>query len=251
MRKILLFLLVIILGGVSAYLIYNRVSLEKPRRSRAEAAPAKSVPISTFGRVGEKITYDIRLGKVSLGKSVFHHLEELEFKGRPANLITFDTKLARFHDLEKIYSDPDNFLPLQVERQIKNLLHQERIIETYDQQNFILTITKVKGKKKEHFTIKKASSIHNAILLPYYVRRIPKLDIGWTLLAQLPTQRFQIKLVSIEDIRVPAGKFRSYHFESSPKKFEIWITADERRIPVKIKGTIGIGYTMVMKDYNP
>lgn len=250
MRKILLFLLAIILAATLMYLASSKIGFKKITTMFSEAAPKKPAPAVIFSPVGEKITYNVRLGAVSLGKTVFHHLKDLEFKGRPANFITFETKLARFYDLEKIYSDAESFLPLQIERQIKNLFSQENIIENYDQQNFIITITKVKGKKKEQFNIKKEGPIYNAILLPYHVRRIPKLDIGWTLAVQLPTQKFLIKLVSIEDIQVPAGKFRSYRFESSPKKFEIWISADNRRIPVKIKGTGPMGYTMVMQEYS-
>ena len=69
-------------------------------------------------------------------------------------------------------------------------------------------------------------------------------------MAQLPTQQFLIRLVSVDRIKVPSGEFKCYHFESFPKKFEIWISADNRRIPVKIKGLGALGYTMVMQDYS-
>jgi hypothetical protein len=48
---------------------------------------------------------------------------------------------------------------------------------------------------------------------------------------------------------VPAGKFKAYHFTSTPKKFEIWISKDDYRIPVKIKGLGGYNYTMLMKNH--
>jgi hypothetical protein len=47
-------------------------------------------------------------------------------------------------------------------------------------------------------------------------------------------------------VAVPAGKFRAYHFTSAPHKFEIWITADELRLPVKIEGAGGYPYTLMM-----
>jgi len=250
MRKILLFLLIIVLGIELTSFASTNANLKKTKANPSELASKKPVPVIKFGPLGEKITYNVRLGAVSLGRAVFIHAEDLEFNGRPANLVTFDTKVVRFSDSEKIYSDADSFLPLQVERQIKNVLSQENIIEIYDQKKFTLTITKLKGGKKEELVIKKKGPIQNAILLPYYVRRIPKLDIGWTLPVELPTHKFLIKLVSIEDIRVPAGKFKAYHFESSPKKFSIWITADHLRIPVKIRGIGVLGYTMVMQDYS-
>ena len=73
--------------------------------------------------------------------------------------------------------------------------------------------------------------------------------MGWTFIAELPTQQFKIELIAIEDVNVPAGTFKCYHFTSVPKKFEIWVTTDERRIPVKIKGMGNFGYILVMKEY--
>jgi hypothetical protein len=98
--------------------------------------------------------------------------------------------------------------------------------------------------------IKKNEPIHNAVLLPYYIRRIPVLETGQIIIANLPTRRLEIKLVSQEEIKVPAGIFQAYHFSSTPKQIDIWISADERRIPVKIEGAGLLGYSVVMKEYS-
>lgn len=200
---------------------------------------------------GEKIIYDVRLGKINLGKAVFQNLPMAELDGRKVNLVTFETKLTKFSDLEKIYSDADTFLPLRVERLVSNWPFRETIIEEYDQKNFILTIRKLKGRKEEKRVIKKKSPINNAILLPYYVRDKARLKVGYNLAAQLPGQEFTVYLTAVEEVRVPAGKFMAYHFVSKPKKFEIWLSADERKIPLKIKGLNMLRYTLVMRDYQP
>lgn len=203
--------------------------------------------------VGEKITYDVKLGKISLGESVFNFLRSAEFEGKPANIISFQTKVNHFKDQEMIYCDPESFLPLKVERDIQNWFLREKITELYDQKKFSVTLTKHSSSRSGPVVIKKNSVIQNAVLLPFYVRQrdrqADKLDIGWSMDVQLPTQQFQIKLVSREGLSVPAGKFQTLHFESEPKKFEIWVSDDEKRIPVKIKGLGMIGYTMVMKEY--
>ena len=200
--------------------------------------------------VGEKIIYDVKLGKLYLGKAQFNNLANVQLDGRFLGLMTMETKLTRFTDMEKIYSDPQTLLPIRVERDILNLFVRERITEDYDQNNFTVTIIKNKGAKQEKLVIKKDSHIHNAVLLPYYVRRIPSLDVGRIIIANLPTRRLEIKLVSIEDIKVPAGTFKAYHFKSTPKQIEIWISIDERRIPLKIQGTCLFCYSMVMKEYS-
>ena len=199
--------------------------------------------------IGEKITYDVKLGKLHLGKARFNNLANVQLDGRLLNLMTMETKLTQFTDTEKIYSDLQTLLPVRIERDILNWPIRERITEDYDQDNFTVTIIKNKGTKQERLVIKKDSHIHNAVLLPYYVRRMPSLDVGKIIIANLPTRRLEIKLVSIEDIKLPAGTFKAFHFKSTPKQIEIWISTDERRIPLKIQGTGIFGYSMVMSEY--
>ena len=199
-------------------------------------------------RIGERIVYDVRLGRVSLGRAVFNHLPRAGLNGKQASLMNFQTKLARFRDLEKIYSDPDTYLPLKVERSISNWPFSEKISEYYDQEKFILTI--VKDGKNNQTVIKKDAPIHNAVMLPFYVRGIAKLDPGWTMSINLPNQKFQIKLAGRENIALNGKTFYAYRFESDPKRFEIWISSDEQRIPLKIKGTGALGYTLIMQEYD-
>lgn len=201
-------------------------------------------------RIGERILYEVRWNNIKAGKAEFNHLAQLEMEGKKANLVTFQTILTGFNDLEKIYSDAQSFLPLKVEREVYFWPRKEKINEEYEQDNFTLKVTKFVGSKKQETVFKKHGPIHNAILMPFYVRRMSGLSPGWTLKANLPTQQFEIKLVDIEEVQVPAGKFQAYHFQSTPSRFEIWISADERRIPLKIKGSGGIGYVMSMTEYS-
>jgi len=250
MRKILLLFLIILLSVILVLDILNRIIQKQPGIIKPPL-PVLSTKKPEFPElIGEKIVYDVKLGEINLGKARFNHLANVQLDGRTVNLAIFETRLIRFRDVEKIYSDPETFLPLKVERDIVVWPKAEKITEDYDQKNFILTITKTQGKKQEQTLLKHDGSIHNAILLPYYVRRTAKLQPGWTLKANLPTQQFEIKLVAMEDLKTPAGKFKSYYFQSTPQRFEIWISADERRIPLKIKGCGGIGYTMVMREYS-
>lgn len=190
------------------------------------------------------------LSSLYLGKSYFSITTNVRINGELLNLLTVETKLTQFKDTERIYSDPETMLPLRVERDISNWFIREKITEAYNQEGFTLTIIKNNGGKQKKTVIRKDGHIHNAALLPYAVRRISKLDIGQILIANLPNRKFEIKLVSIDDVRVPAGNFKAYHFISTPKQFEIWISADERRIPIRIEGKGVFGYSMVMSEYN-
>jgi hypothetical protein len=107
-----------------------------------------------------------------------------------------------------------------------------------------VAISKFKaGRKVEKMVLKGEGAIHNAILVPFSLRRVPVLEIGSTFEIRLP-KKFVVKLISVEDVTVPAGTFKAYHFTSTPFKFEIWISQDKLRLPLKIKGAEGLGYTL-------
>lgn len=239
-------------AGLVLYLVYLR--LELALRHQVQQAAARAIPVSgqpvdepsVACRLGEKIRYEIKLGKLSVGESTFENRGRIPLQGRDAVRVVFQTRLPRFTDTETIYAHAQSFLPLRVERDVAMWPKRERIVEEYDQQAFRLSITKAGARTT---VIEKSRSLHNAILLPYQVRCFGSLEPGWKMQVTLPTQEFEIELKRIEDVRVPAGVFRCYYFESTPERFAIWVSADERRLPVKIKGSGGIGYTMMMKSF--
>ncbi|MCX5702425.1 MAG: hypothetical protein NTW64_05595 [Candidatus Omnitrophica bacterium] len=196
---------------------------------------------------GENIIYAIHpLG----GRAVYTDLGMVELESRKLRLVTFTTDTLGFHDSEKIYCDPKTMLPFKVERNVSWWFGKEYIIEDYDQSNFTLTIKKFRGKRKINEQILKSNGpIYNAILLPLYPRSIPKLDIGWSFVFRLP-QEFEVKLVSVDEIKIAGKKFNAYHFISNPDKFEIWINKDNPLEPLKIKGKGSFKYSLSMKEYD-
>lgn len=248
MRKIILsVLLVLLLVSLCGYIFLTAFGKIRPGAGKQSQ---KSQQNGKPERVGEKIVYDVRLGKLNIGRAVFNHLSMTEYNGKKARLITFETRVVRFTDLERIYSDAETSLPLRVERSISTWPFPEKITEDYDQSKFTVTIKKTKRGRQEESVIKKDNVINNAILLPYYVRDMDNLRVGYNFIARLPTQEFVIEMAGEEEITIPAGKFKAYRFTSKPKKFEIWISSDSRRIPLKIKGANGLGYTLFMREYS-
>jgi hypothetical protein len=248
MRKLLLLLLVV--AGL-LFLLSALLSLKTGRTEDAvvRIAVVKVAERKVNPRIGEKTTYDIRLYKVRLGSAVLTCLPSREVNGNILDQFVLETELAHFKDIERIYSEPQTYLPVRIERYILNWLSEERITEEYDQKNFTVSITKYKGGRSRKLYIKKDQPLHNAILLPQYIRSLRNFDAQKVIVANLPTRKFQIRLLKVEDVKVPAGTFRAYHFVSSPRQIEIWISADAERIPVKIQGIGSFGYLMVLKEY--
>jgi hypothetical protein len=201
--------------------------------------------IHAFEYLSEKINYVIS----PFGIAEYNDEGLTELNGKRVRLISFRSRLTGFDDLEKIYSDPVTLLPLRVERSVKFPLGEEYLVEEYTPGKNVLVITKfIDNKKVKEYNFKADGPIHNAITLPFYLRTLSNLTIGWSFTVRFPI-KFKVTLTSIDDIKVPAGKFTAYHFTSTPKKFEIWISKDKYRIPVKIKGLGGYSYTMLMKNH--
>ena len=193
---------------------------------------------------GEKITYEIS----PLGTAEYNDMGSVILEDKKVRLVTFRTSIIGFNDLEKIYYDPKMLLPLRVERDLSFPFSKEYLVEEYNLEKFSLYIKKyVENKVVKEYSFQAAGPINNAILLPFYLRTIDVLELGWSSTIYLP-DTYKISLVSIEEIEVPAGKFKAYHFSSQPQKFEIWISQDPERLPLKIKDTQGYGYTMIMKS---
>ncbi|MBU4304974.1 MAG: DUF3108 domain-containing protein [Candidatus Omnitrophica bacterium] len=246
-RARLLFLLLFMLAFFYAWhLPQNNLPLRESYLEDKTVKGKERKEVSS--RIGEQIVFDVMLGKVRIGTARYHYVREAKVDGREAYLITFETKAVKFRDQETIYCDRATFLPVLVERKVTQLLKPENIREVYDQRNYTLTITK-KRFTEETQVIKKDGPIHNSILLPFFVRNNSDLKAGWSVEVNLPQKNFKITLTAVEDVDVPAGIFQAYYFESEPSQIKIWISTDERRIPLKLEGTGGIGYRLVMREY--
>lgn len=208
--------------------------------------------VDIYDYSGERILYLIS----PLGRAEYNNLGVVNLNGVKVNLVTLRTKVLLVDDLERIYSDPVSLLPIKIERTISSLFGKEYKTEEYDQKNFTVIMKKFKNKKlmKEQI-IKTNGPIQNVILLLFYLRNNSDLKIGWNLIVRVPDEfkaelaSIKLELVSIDEIKTPAGKFQAYHFKSIPDKFEFWINKDDPRVPLRIKIKSIIDFNVLMKKY--
>jgi hypothetical protein len=221
---------------------YVKIPLMRPA-----AAPAQP-ELPEADRTGETMVFDVMFGKIKIGTSVYRRMQDRDLDGRRLQVRTFETDCARLKDREEIYSDPATFLPVRVNRQISSMMLKEQIVEEYDQEQFVLTITKDKpGTRPE--VIRRDNPLQHPILLPHYIRDLPELKVGQVFQVDLPGRSFSVALKGIEDVTVPMGSFRSYRFESTPRQIVIWISADELRLPLKIQGIGIMNYILQLREH--
>lgn len=211
---------------------------------------------------GETANYDftgesIQYGVQPVGKSEYKNLGTVDLKGVKANLVTLKSKILFVEVAEKIFYNPETSLPYKTERTNSGLWIKEYRTEEYDQNKFTVVIKKFRGKKLIKVmekTIKTDGPVQNMNTLLFYLRKQPDLKIGWHLTTEVPNEleltKFDLKLVSIDEIIVPGGKFQAYHFKSVPDTFEIWIDKSGPRIPLKMKIKGIVNFTLLMKEYS-
>ncbi|MDO8662480.1 MAG: DUF3108 domain-containing protein [Candidatus Omnitrophota bacterium] len=210
----------------------------------------------------ETVNYDftgesIQYGVQPVGKSEYKNLGSVDLKGAKAGLVTIKSKILFVEVAERVFYDPETSLPYKTERINSGLWIKEYRTEEYDQNKFTVVIKKFKrGKliKVMEKTIKTDGPIQNMNTLLLYLRKQPDLKIGWHLATKVPNEleltEFDLKLISIDEIIVPGGKFQAYHFKSVPDTFEIWIDKSGPRIPLKIRIKGIVSCTILMKGYS-
>lgn len=201
-------------------------------------------------RKGEVIDYDVKLYNFRIGRA------QLSYQGMVVKdkvetiLITLLTDVANFHGLDKIYANLNTFNPLWVLRDITFFGKQESIIEDYSLKPNSVTITKFKAEKETARIITSDEYLQHVIASIYHYRRLEDFDIGKEFSLNLPLKKLKLKVIRIEEVRVPAGNFKAFYIESKPNKFKVWLSADEKRIPLKIVGAVSLApATMVMRGF--
>lgn len=198
---------------------------------------------------GERFTYEVRYNGVTVGRSILEFHGETELGDKKVYYISFSTAIPSLKDAEEIYAYEDSFLPLEVRRTIRKTIgFSDRIVEKYDQANFKVDIKQKSTLRSRSFSIEKDSPIQNAILLTYYYRAKKNFDGGERLKVNLPTVSFEIMFSGEETIDTPLGEYRAYAFTSEPPRFKLWLSADEKRIPLKIQNPGTLGYSLVIKS---
>ncbi|MFC1666962.1 DUF3108 domain-containing protein [Candidatus Omnitrophota bacterium] len=202
-------------------------------------------------KIGERLTYEVRYKKVRLGESILTFHGEKELNNKNVYHITFFTKIPTLKDTEELYAEKGTFLPLEVHRTIKKKLgFGDRIREIYDQKNFRVDIKQRSKLRLNEFSIQKDSPVHNAILLAYYYRTQRDFSEDERFKVALPTFDFDVIYRGIENIKTPLGEYRAYAFISEPPKFKLWLSADERKLPLKIENPGTLGYSLIIKSAN-
>lgn len=224
----------------------------------------RKIKQSSF-KTGEKLTFEINYGFVTAGEAVMEIDPSYQtINGRKCYDIRFYVNstpsfdwVYKVKDFYRTYVDVEGMFPWRFEQHIKEGNYQRDFEAIFDQQNLkVKTYTGEKEPKKFEGEFDIPMYVQDAMSAFYFGRTIDYNSmkegdkISLENFYKDKTYPLQIKYLGKETIEVPAGEFRCVKVEplvqegglfKSEGSIVIWMTDDDRKMPVKVKTKVLIG----------
>src|SRR6056297_2760217 len=217
-------------------------------------------------KVGEYLEFSLQYLGIKAGtgileiekKDILNGKKIIKFKARAYSASPFSW-FYKVDDLIQSYLDIKNIESLRITKRIRegNYSRDDKIDFIQDENKVIKITNNEKPKKVE--------AIEHAldILSAFYMFRTMDLKVGGSY--KLPVYDVEksyflkVDVIDREVVEVPAGKFKAYKIKPDLKSMGlfkhkgdifVWISADEKRIPLILKSSIIVGSVYgVLKEY--
>jgi hypothetical protein len=223
----------------------------------------RSVPNTAF-REGEELSFVIKWGVITAGYSTLAVPGVVPIDGRPAYHLVSEAKSAgmasafyKVEDHNEAWLDKGALVSVRYEKRIREgkFRIEESILIDQIRHRFLIhsyRIDKNLYEQKEGEVPPNVLDVYGSL---YFVRTLP-LDVGdvYTIdvISGEKIYPLEVRVKKLEKVKVPAGKFDTFLVEpllrgpgifiSKGKKLEVWLTADERRMPVRMRSEVFIGH---------
>lgn len=214
---------------------------------------------------GEKLTFELNYGFVNAGEAIMEVDGALQtINGRKCYDIRFFVNstssfdwVYKVRDFYRTYVDVEGLFPWRFEQHIKEGNYQRDFEAIFDQQNLkAKTYTGEKDPKKFEGEFDIPMYTQDAMSAFYFARTLDygNMKTGDKVILQNfykdKTYPLEVKYLGKETIEVPAGEFKCIMVEplvqegglfKSEGSIVVWMTDDDRRMPVKVKTKVLIG----------
>lgn len=229
-----------------------------PRSSSAVGAPGEpggDTPRQTAFAVGERLVFDVGFGFITAGEAIMSIPQYDTIEGHPCFKVMFQVNSTptfsffyEVRDRYETYLDVDGIFPWRFEQHVKEGKYRLDFAAQFDQVNHVAN-----ASGKEYPIPPKVQDIMSAF---YYVRT---LDFSNTKVGERihlhnfikdSTYDLDVKFIGRQTIEVDAGTFKCVIIEpmaregglfKSDGRILLWLSDDERKIPVKVSTKVIIG----------
>lgn len=227
-------------------------------------APRPAMPaVLPFGP-GEKLTFSVDYGVINAGWAVMEVPRTRRYLGTEvldirteANSNAFFSKIHKVRDTAQTLFDPETLLPLRFEKHQREGSYKKDLTIKFDRRRSF-------ARYENDDQVMMQPGAQDELSAFYYLRTLP-LEVGKDVFIDNHANRknypLKVMVHGRETVKVGAGEFDCYVIEPIVREggifqakgtLTIWMTADERRIPVKMRTKIVVGsITVSLVDYEP
>lgn len=234
----------------------KKAEKKKRRRRRSPRGARGNIPF----RTGEVLTYELTWMGIPVGRAEFKVTRDTTWKGKPAWHFEMKARTNKYADA--IYKVRDHMHAWVAPRMNRSLHHAKKQREGSYHRDVVLS-----------FDWKRRRAIYRNQWRPYppkplfkhtydplgllYGFRCKRFDkagsVNMSVTDGLKTIRAKVKVLGKETLKVAGQKIETWHvvpelkdvggiFERSPgARMDVWLSADEYRIPVRLKSKVAVG----------
>lgn len=221
-----------------------------------EASVESSLPF----KPGERLTYVLKWGKIPAGEAVLEVMPVNTLDGEDVYHFSMRVETNSFVDVfYKVRDKMEGFTNLDVTH---SMLYKAKQREGGYKRDMLVNFdwdkqqAQYSNGKRAKDPIEIPIGTFDPLSALYYTRLVPpqeSVEIIRPVTDGRKAVNGVVKVVKKQTIKVPAGKFETFLVEPSTEgiggvfkkskkaKIQLWMSADERRIPVKIKSKVAVG----------
>jgi hypothetical protein len=219
---------------------------------------------NAFG-LGERLTFDISYGFITAGEAFMSVPDTVTMQGRSTYKILFEVNslpafswIYRVRDRYETYIDAEGIFPWRFEQHIREGGYTRDFTADFDQRNHVARTT--------GGTYKIPPFVHDIMSAFYFMRtqgyddRRPGERIHLKNFYKDSSYALDVKYLGRQQIEVDAGTFNTIVLEplvkegglfKSEGRIIVWLTDDDRKIPVKVSTQVVIGSIDVeLREYS-
>jgi D-glycero-D-manno-heptose 1,7-bisphosphate phosphatase len=216
-----------------------------------------------LGWFPEKLTFEVKYGIFAMGEATLEMEEIVEFNGRPAYHIVsrartskFADKFYKVRDINESWLDAEKMRSLGYSKKLRegNFFRDEWVVYDYPKNSWLSKRVNRDGSFQYSSSNTLRGSVQDILSSLYFIRPGP-LKVGDVVTLDVNTKStwpLAIKVLKRRTIKVPAGRFRCILVEpylreegifiQKGKSMRLWLTDDERHMPVLLQVEIIFGH---------